>query len=100
MKRMLILCIRFYQRFLSPLKPPCCRFHPSCSTYAIQALQHHGLFKGTALTVWRVLRCNPFGGSGYDPVPGCEYDPDVQQQAEPEQQLQDQQKQQDQQRES
>ena len=74
MKRLFILFIRFYQRFLSPLKPPCCRFHPTCSSYAIQALEKHGFFKGTALSVWRILRCNPFGGSGYDPVPGCEHD--------------------------
>lgn len=72
MKKMFILFIRFYQRFLSPLKPPCCRFHPTCSSYAIQALEKHGFFKGSALALWRILRCNPFGGSGYDPVPGCE----------------------------
>ncbi len=68
-KRSMLACIRFYQRFLSPLKPPCCRFHPTCSTYAMEALQKHGVFKGTALAVWRILRCNPFGGHGYDPVP-------------------------------
>ena len=66
---LLILPIRFYQKFLSPLKPPTCRFTPTCSNYAIQAIRKHGPFKGLALAVWRILRCNPWGGSGYDPVP-------------------------------
>ena len=65
----LILPIRFYQKFLSPLKPPTCRFTPTCSQYAIEAIRKHGPFKGFALAVWRILRCNPWGGSGYDPVP-------------------------------
>ncbi len=65
----LILPIRFYQRFLSPLTPPSCRFTPTCSQYAIEALRKHGPVKGLALAVWRILRCNPWGGSGYDPVP-------------------------------
>ena len=66
---LLILPIRFYQKFISPLKPPTCRFTPTCSTYAIQAIRKHGPFKGLALAMWRILRCNPWGGSGYDPVP-------------------------------
>ena len=66
---LLILPIRFYQKFLSPLKPPTCRFTPTCSNYAIQAIRKHGPFKGLGLAVWRILRCNPWGGSGYDPVP-------------------------------
>lgn len=66
---LLILPIRFYQKFLSPLKPPTCRFTPTCSQYAIEAIRKHGPFKGFALAVWRILRCNPWGGSGYDPVP-------------------------------
>ena len=61
--------IRFYQRFISPLTPPTCRFTPTCSHYAIEAIRKHGPFKGLALAVWRILRCNPWGGSGYDPVP-------------------------------
>ena len=65
----LILPIRFYQKFISPLKPPTCRFTPTCSQYAIQAIRKHGPFKGLALALWRILRCNPWGGSGYDPVP-------------------------------
>ena len=66
---LLIQPIRFYQRFISPLKPPTCRFTPTCSNYAIQAIRKHGPFKGLALAVWRILRCNQWGGSGYDPVP-------------------------------
>ena len=67
--QLLILPIRFYQRFISPLTPPSCRFTPTCSQYAIEAIRKHGPFKGLALAVWRILRCNPWGGSGYDPVP-------------------------------
>lgn len=66
---LLILPIRFYQKFISPLKPPTCRFTPTCSQYAIEAIRKHGPFKGLLLAVWRILRCNPWGGSGYDPVP-------------------------------
>ena len=67
--KMLILPIRFYQKFISPLTPPSCRFTPTCSQYAIEALRKHGPFKGTYLAVRRILRCHPWGGSGYDPVP-------------------------------
>ena len=66
---LLIQPIRFYQRFISPYTPPTCRFTPSCSQYAIAAIRKHGPFKGFAMAVWRILRCNPWGGSGYDPVP-------------------------------
>ena len=66
---LLILPIRFYQKYISPLTPPTCRFTPTCSHYAIEAIRKHGPFKGLALAVWRILRCNPWGGSGYDPVP-------------------------------
>ena len=66
---LLLLPIRFYQLAISPYTPPSCRFTPSCSEYARQAIIKHGPFKGLALAVWRVLRCNPWGGSGYDPVP-------------------------------
>jgi putative membrane protein insertion efficiency factor len=61
--------IRFYQRFISPLKPPTCRFYPVCSAYALEALSRHGLFKGLWLSVKRVLRCHPFHPGGFDPVP-------------------------------
>lgn len=69
MSRICILLIKFYRRFISPLKPPCCRFTPTCSEYALEAYRKHGFFKGTYLTVWRILRCNPFCKGGYDPVP-------------------------------
>ena len=63
------LHILFYQRCISPYTPPSCRFTPTCSEYARQALLTHGILKGTVLAAWRILRCNPWGGSGYDPVP-------------------------------
>ncbi len=69
MKHVLIWMVNGYRRFISPAVPPLCRFEPTCSAYAREALQTHGAFRGTALTVWRLLRCNPFGGKGYDPVP-------------------------------
>ncbi|MDC0643347.1 membrane protein insertion efficiency factor YidD [Flavobacteriaceae bacterium] len=64
-----ILLIRGYQRFISPLLPPTCRFTPSCSHYGIDALKKHGVFKGSWLTINRILRCNPWAKGGYDPVP-------------------------------
>ncbi|KFA90750.1 membrane protein insertion efficiency factor YidD [Archangium violaceum] len=66
---LLALPIRFYRRFLSPLLPPACRFHPSCSSYALQALHKHGALRGSRLTLWRLLRCQPFHPGGFDPVP-------------------------------
>ena len=69
MKRLLIALVKFYRRYISPLRPPCCRFIPTCSEYALEAYRVHGFFVGTALSLWRVLRCNPFGKGGYDPVP-------------------------------
>lgn len=66
---LLILPIKFYQLCLSPLKPNVCRYTPTCSEYAIQALKKHGPFKGFYLAFKRILSCNPWGGSGYDPVP-------------------------------
>ena len=65
----LILPIRFYQKVISPMTPPSCRFTPTCSQYAIEALRKHGPFKGLYLAVRRILRCHPWGGSGHDPVP-------------------------------
>lgn len=67
--RLLVAVVRAYQRFLSPMLGHNCRFVPTCSEYAAQALQTHGALKGTLLTVWRLLRCNPLGKYGYDPVP-------------------------------
>ncbi len=70
MKHIFIALIRFYQKFLSPLKRnPTCRFTPTCSAYAIEAFTKRGFFVGFALTVWRILRCNPWSIGGYDPVP-------------------------------
>lgn len=65
----LILPVKFYQHCISPLKPSCCRYTPTCSEYAIQALRKYGPFKGAWLALKRILSCNPWGGSGYDPVP-------------------------------
>ena len=69
MKRLLIRMIRFYQRRISPRTPPSCRFQPSCSQYALTALERYGALKGGAMALWRLLRCNPFCKGGYDPVP-------------------------------
>lgn len=65
----MIALVKLYQKTISPLKPPCCRFTPTCSAYAIEAFQKRGFFAGLILSVWRVLRCNPFAKGGYDPVP-------------------------------
>jgi len=67
--KLLVLPIRFYQFAISPLLGPSCRFTPTCSEYAKQAILKHGPIKGLGLAIWRILRCNPWGGSGYDPVP-------------------------------
>lgn len=64
-----VLPIRFYRRFLSPLKPPTCRFRPTCSEYGLHAVRHHGILKGSLLLTWRILRCQPFGTPGWDPIP-------------------------------
>ena len=69
MKKLLIGLIRLYQRAISANTPPTCRFTPTCSAYAIEAIQRFGAIRGTGLAVWRILRCNPWGGHGYDPVP-------------------------------
>jgi len=68
-KHLLILPIRLYQLLISPLLPPACRYHPSCSRYAVEALRRHGAIRGSWLTVKRLARCAPWGGCGYDPVP-------------------------------
>lgn len=69
MKHVMIWLVRLYQRFISPLKPASCRFTPTCSQYAVEAFTKRGFFVGLTLTVWRILRCNPFSKGGYDPVP-------------------------------
>ncbi len=65
-----MLVIRGYQRVLSPIMPPSCRFEPSCSEYSYQAIERFGLVRGMLMGTWRILRCNPFNKGGYDPVPG------------------------------
>ena len=69
MKYLAVFFIGLYQKCISPLKPPCCRFSPTCSAYAVEAFMKRGFFAGLILSVWRVLRCNPFCRPGYDPVP-------------------------------
>lgn len=70
LRRAAVLPLRFYQRFISPLKGvPSCRFSPTCSQYAVEAILEWGVLRGGALAVWRLLRCNPFGRGGFDPVP-------------------------------
>lgn len=69
MRRVLIGLIRFYQKNISPAKPSCCRFTPTCSAYAVEAIEVHGAVKGGFLAVRRLLRCHPLGKGGYDPVP-------------------------------
>lgn len=69
MKEALIKIIKIYRKYISPLKPPTCRFTPTCSEYAIEAIEKYGAFKGGFLAVKRVLRCNPFFPGGNDPVP-------------------------------
>lgn len=69
MKGLFIAMIRFYQRYISPLTPPACRYTPTCSQYTLEAIQKYGAFKGTWLGIKRICRCHPWGGSGYDPVP-------------------------------
>ena len=67
--RLLKVLVRGYQLLISPLLPPSCRFEPSCSSYAMEALERHGALRGVWLAVRRIVRCHPWGGSGYDPVP-------------------------------
>ena len=67
-KRLMILAIRFYQKFISPLFPPTCRFYPTCSTYFIQALEKYGVCKGSYLGMKRILKCHPWHEGGYDPL--------------------------------
>lgn len=75
MKQLLILVVRFYQVALSPLKPlvggymGCCRYSPSCSAYAVEALRRHGTWRGSIMAMRRILRCHPWAPFGYDPVP-------------------------------
>ena len=69
LRRLLLLLVRFYQLFISPLTPPSCRYVPTCSAYAAEAIGRYGPWRGGRLALRRIGRCHPWGGSGYDPVP-------------------------------
>lgn len=69
MKKILLCLIRFYRVHISPRTPPSCKYIPTCSEYGLQAIERFGALKGGALTLWRILRCNPWSRGGYDPVP-------------------------------
>ncbi|EPD54043.1 hypothetical protein HMPREF1210_00028 [Paenisporosarcina sp. HGH0030] len=69
MKFLVMGIFRFYQKFISPMTPPSCRFYPTCSHYGVEAVEKHGAIKGTYLAISRILRCHPFHEGGYDPVP-------------------------------
>jgi putative membrane protein insertion efficiency factor len=69
MKQVAAFCLRLYKGVISPLLPVACRYVPSCSEYAAEAVARHGLLRGSVLGLWRILRCNPFARGGYDPVP-------------------------------
>ncbi|MCM1364268.1 MAG: membrane protein insertion efficiency factor YidD [Faecalibacterium sp.] len=69
MKKFLLAIIRFYRKHISVHLPPMCKYYPTCSCYAVEAIETHGSFKGVLLAVWRILRCNPLSAGGYDPVP-------------------------------
>ena len=68
MRAVLVAPIRVYQRFISPALPRRCKYHPTCSAYAVQAIRTHGVLRGLVLAAWRLLRCNPWSHGGYDPV--------------------------------
>jgi len=67
-RAVLVLPIRFYQRFISPALPRRCKYHPTCSEYAVQSIRTYGVLRGLVLAAWRLLRCNPWSHGGYDPV--------------------------------
>lgn len=69
MKKILLLIIQFYRKFISPMKPPTCRFYPTCSHYALEAVEIHGPAKGSWLASKRIMKCHPFHPGGFDPVP-------------------------------
>jgi len=69
LKKILIRVIRFYQKYLSPLKRTRCPYTPTCSQYGLEAIQKYGAAKGSVMAAWRIMRCNPFSRGGYDPVP-------------------------------
>ena len=69
MKKILLALIRGYRKYISPIRQPCCRFIPTCSEYALEAVGRYGALRGGLMALWRLLRCNPFCKGGYDPVP-------------------------------
>ncbi len=69
MKKILITMIKFYQKYISPMKRTKCPYYPTCSQYGLEAVEKYGVLKGSVLAIWRILRCNPFSKGGYDPVP-------------------------------
>ena len=69
MKKVLLALIKFYRSAISPHTAPSCKYTPTCSQYGLEAIERFGALKGSALTIWRILRCNPFSKGGYDPVP-------------------------------
>lgn len=71
MKAIMLFVIKFYRQCVSPFRPPCCRFYPTCSAYAQEAIVVHGAMKGGLLALCRILKCHPFHKGGYDPVPPC-----------------------------
>jgi putative membrane protein insertion efficiency factor len=71
MTRLITMLLSFYKRLVSPMLPASCRYVPSCSEYAAEAVARHGVLRGSALGLWRLLRCHPFSRGGYDPVPDC-----------------------------
>lgn len=73
MKRFMLALIRFYQTGISPYSKPRCRYIPTCSRYAVQAVERYGALRGGLMAAWRILRCNPFSKGGYDPVPEDPY---------------------------
>jgi len=68
MKKIVILILKFYKKFISPTLPDSCRFYPTCSEYAVTAIEKYGVLKGSIKTIYRIMRCNPFNKGGYDPV--------------------------------
>lgn len=78
-KRALLALLHFYKREISPLLPNACKYTPTCSEYAMEAIEKHGVLRGCLLAAWRLLRCNPFSRGGYDPVPEPHHKQGVQQ---------------------
>lgn len=69
MKKIFLQLIKFYRKYISPRTAPKCKYYPTCSQYGLEAIERFGAFKGGLMTIWRILRCNPFSKGGYDPVP-------------------------------